>query len=278
MKKILVPTDFSECAEHATDIAITIADKAKAEIYFLHLHAPEPASGHMAMHGGGESHNGHHHHDCTGPARAQLDRLIKKAEHLGLSAKPVLVMNENWGQIEKHVRAFAIDLVVMGSHKVIGIKRFFIRSNAQRLIHSHSVPALIVSEGSQNFNPQRIVFVSAFEEDDIQHSLEFLNSFASLWNATVHLLFVNISSNFNETDRVMEKMNRFSKSLSVPTQLSTLNAENRETGIRKYAEQVNADMIVLSRCLKNGSILSTSVAGNIINHENRPVMVIGCKN
>jgi hypothetical protein len=122
------------------------------------------------------------------------------------------------------------------------------------------------------------VFVSAFEEDDIQHSLEFLNSFASLWNATVHLLFVNISSNFNETDRVMEKMNRFSKSLSVPTQLSTLNAENRETGIRKYAEQVNADMIVLSRCLKNGSILSTSVAGNIINHENRPVMVIGCKN
>lgn len=274
MKKILVPTDFSECAEYATDIAITIADKARAEIYFLHLHAPEPTGGHMVMHG---ENTQNAHHDCTGPARAQLDRLAKRAEHFGLSVKPVLVLEENWEQIEKHVHAFSIDLVVMGSHKVKGIKAFFVRTNAQRLIHSSSVPALIVSEKNPSFNPQRIIFASTFDEEDIQHSTGFLHSFASLWNATIHLLFVSTSSNFKETDKVIDNMKRFSGSLSVPTQCSTYHAETREAGIYKYAEQVNADMIVLTRHLKGGSVMSSRIAERMVNRANLPVMVVSHK-
>ena len=37
MKNILVPTDFSETANRAADIAIAIAEKSGAEIHFLHL-------------------------------------------------------------------------------------------------------------------------------------------------------------------------------------------------------------------------------------------------
>src|SRR3970282_766166 len=100
---------------------------------------------------GGDSHGGHQHLDCTGPARGQLDSLVKKVEHHGLSAKPVLVLQENWGQIEKHVKAFSIDLVVMGSHKLEGIRKFFRRTNAQQLVRSSSVPVLIVSEKNAHF-------------------------------------------------------------------------------------------------------------------------------
>jgi nucleotide-binding universal stress UspA family protein len=37
MKKILVPTDFSDPAKLAVDVAIKIAKKAKAEIVLLHV-------------------------------------------------------------------------------------------------------------------------------------------------------------------------------------------------------------------------------------------------
>lgn len=37
MKKILVPTDFSECANNATDIAIDIAKHYGAELHFYHF-------------------------------------------------------------------------------------------------------------------------------------------------------------------------------------------------------------------------------------------------
>ncbi len=37
MKNILVPTDFSDCAKAAEDIALEFAKKANAKIHFLHL-------------------------------------------------------------------------------------------------------------------------------------------------------------------------------------------------------------------------------------------------
>lgn len=273
MKRVLVPTDFSACAECATDLAITIAMKTNAELYFLHLHAPEPTGGHGAMHGGG-SHGGHQHHDCTGPARGQLDRLIKKAEHHGLSAKPVLVLQENLGQIEKHVQAFSIDIVVMGSHKLEGIRKFLMRTNAQRLVRSSSVPVLIVSEKNTHFDLQRIMFASSFEEEDLPKSLEFLNSLASLWNSTVHFLFINISSNEKETDGVMDSMKRYSMTLTVPVQFSIYSAKSREAGIHQYAEKINADLIALTMHLKDGTIVRSNVAGRLVSQENRPVLVV----
>lgn len=272
MKRILVPTDFSECAQTAADVAIAIGVKTNAEVYFLHLHAPEPTGGHMAMHGG-SSHGGHQHHDCTGPARGQLDRLVKKAEHHGLSAKPVLVLQEDLGQVEKHVKAFSIDLVIMGSHKLEGMRRFFMQTNAQRLVRSSSVPVLIVGENTY-FDPKRIVFASSFEEADLPKSLEFLNSLASPWNSTVHFLFINISSNTKEVDGVMDVMKRYSTTLAVPVQLSIYSAKSREAGIRQYAEKINADLIALTMHLKDGVIVGSSVARRLVSRENRPVLVI----
>ena len=37
MKNILVPTDFSVVADVASEYALKIAEKAKAEIHFLHI-------------------------------------------------------------------------------------------------------------------------------------------------------------------------------------------------------------------------------------------------
>jgi nucleotide-binding universal stress UspA family protein len=273
MKKILVPTDFSACAECATDAAIAIAMKTTAEIYFLHLHAPEPTGGHMAMHGGG-SHGGHQHHDCTGQARGQLDRLVKKSEHHGLSAKPVLVLQEDLGQIEKHVKAFSIDLVIMGSHKLEGLRRFFMRTNAHRLIRSSSVPVLIVSERDKHFDLQRIVFSSSFEEGDLSKSLEFLNSLASLWNSTVHFLFINVSANANETDGIVDVMKRYAAALTVPVQFSIYSAKSREAGIHQYAEKINADLIALTMHFKDGVIVRSNVARRLVSRENHPVLVM----
>lgn len=171
MKKILVPTDFSECAQAAADIAIAIAVKTKAEIYFLHLHAPEPTGGHMAMHGGG-SHEGHQHDDCSGPARARLDQLVKAAEQHGISAKSALVMDEDWKQVEKHATAFSIDLIIMGSHGVSGIRRIFLGSRALEMIRHTFLPVLIIKSAITDFKIRTVVFVTTLNESE-QEALAF---------------------------------------------------------------------------------------------------------
>jgi len=36
MKKILIPTDFSSCADNAINVALEIARKVRAEVQFVH--------------------------------------------------------------------------------------------------------------------------------------------------------------------------------------------------------------------------------------------------
>ncbi len=271
MKRILVPTDFSDCAEVASEVAMTIATKTKCEIYFLHLHTPQPDGGHMAMHGN-ESPNGHYHHDCTGYARAKLDELVKKAEHQNISAKPVLVLSENREQIVEHIRAFLIDFVVMGSHGSRGLKEVFAGTNAAYLAKKCDLPILIVKKQT-DFNPQKIVLTSAFFDKEDHQLTEFINYFAPLWNSHVYLLFVNTSGDSEESEKANANMKQYSQKLNIIAHLSNYASSDEESGIRKFADETNADLIVVARSFKTKSILSSNISKRLLNHEDRPVLI-----
>lgn len=139
MKNILVPTDFSDCADEATIVALDIARRAKAEICFLHLCKVTPIGSHAAVHGGTSNCD---HHSGEGHVKNELDKLVRLAENLGIHAKPVLVRDGGQERIKKYVRPFNIDFIVMGSHGASGLKDIFIGSNAQRMVGDSSVPVL----------------------------------------------------------------------------------------------------------------------------------------
>lgn len=273
MKRILVPTDFSVCAQAAADVAIAIAVKTNAEIYFLHLHAPEPTGGHMAMHGG-DSHEGHQHHDCSGPARAKLDQLVKAAEQLGISAKSALVLDEDWEQVEKHAEAFSIDLVIMGSHGVSRIRRIFLGSHALQMIRHTHLPVLIIKSAITDFKIRRVVFVTTLEEE--QEALAFLDQVTGPWNAVIHLLYVSKPMTSEETNVSLGKMQQLTKGLKTPVEFSICN---EQAEIEKVAMDLDADMIVLTTHGKNSLVraVSSGLAEKFAGEYQRPVLVINTK-
>lgn len=274
MKRILVPTDFSDCAQAAADVAIAIAVKTNAEVYFLHLHAPEPTSGHMAMHGGG-SPKGHQHHDCSGPARAKLDQLVRTAEQQGISAKPALVLDEDWKQVEKHATAFSIDLIVMGSHGVNGLRRIFLGSRALQMIRYADLPVLIIKSAIADFKIQRVVFVSTLEERE-QEALAFLDEVTYPWNAVIHLLYVCKPLTFEETNVSLGKIKKLTKGIKSPVEFSICN---EEAGIKKVTVGLDADLVVLTTHGKNSLIraVSSGPAEKVAAEYERPVLIINTK-
>lgn len=274
MKRILVPTDFSACAQAATEVAIAIALKTNAEIYFLHLHAPEPTGGHMAMHGGG-SHEGHQHHDCTGPARARLDQIVKDAERQGISAKSALVLDEDWKQVEMHATAFSIDFIVMGSHGVSGIRRIFLGSRALQMIRHTHLPVLIIKSSITDFKIQKVVFVTALEERE-REALAFLDQITYPWNAVIHLLYVSKSLTSEEADTSRGKMEQLVKVSKTQIEFSICN---EEAGIGKVAMDLNADLVVLTT-LGGTSLIrtfSSRLAEKFAGEFERPVLIINTK-
>lgn len=274
MKRILVPTDFSECAKAASGVAMAIAVKTNAEVYFLHLHAPEPTGGHMAMHGGG-SHEGHQHHDGSGPARAKLDQLVKAAEQLGISAKSALVLDEDWEQVEKHTEAFSVDLIIMGSHGVRGIRRIFLGSRALQMIRHTNLPVLIIKSVITDFKIRTVVFVTALEERE-QEALAFLDQVTCSWNAAIHFLHVSKSLTSEETNVSLGKIKQLTKGLKSPVEFSICN---EEAEIKKVAVDLAADVVVLTTHGTNPLIRSVSsgLAEKFAAEYERPVLIINTK-
>jgi nucleotide-binding universal stress UspA family protein len=273
MKNILVPTDFSATANRAADIAITIAEKTNAEIHFLHIQVTPVTWVKLDIE---QEKNYPETVKAIGHAKSSLDELVKRAEKRGLIAKKFLVFDVGRKELLKHIPHHQHDFVVMGSHGASGVKEIFVGSNAQKMLRETKVPILIIKEKS-SWPLKNVVFASNFEED-VMEPFRTVVEIVNIYESNLHLLYVNVPSSFEETDKSMEKMHNFHKSCprGVTCTTNIFNSLNEERGILKFAESVNADLIALSTHGKSGflNLLGKSITESLANHADTAILSI----
>jgi len=277
MKNILVPTDFSDAANRAADIAMAIAEKSGAEVHFLHLLiTPVPW---VKLDKEMEERFPETLKEI-GHAKSELNKLVKKAESKGLKAEKFLVFDVGREEILKHIPYHHHDFVVMGSHGASGAKELFVGSNAQKVLRDATVPVLIVKETSK-WPVKNVVFASNFEED-VKAPFQTVVKFANLNESNIHLLYVNVPFSFEETDRSLEKMHAFHETCPRGGTCTTniYNSLNEERGILKFTESVEADLIALTTHGKTGfiSLMSKSITESLANHAEIPILSINLNN
>ena len=270
MKKILVPTDYSECANNAVSVAKKIAARSGAELYFLHLEEVTPEVVHVLHH------EKHAHDSHLGQARYQLQEVVNLAEKEGLKAHQIFIPSSQGEDIDSYIKPYDIDLVVMGSHGAKGIKEAFIGSNTQSVIRHAHVPVLVIKHPEENFNPGRIVFASSFR-NNIRKQLKIVMNFARLWNAEVDLVFINLLSHLIDEHEAEKLMRIQMKEAGVSgCTLSVIETNEEEFGIMEFAESVNADVIAVVLDVRTGLgwFFNSSTAEKLANHSQTPVFVI----
>lgn len=272
MKKILVPTDFSGCANEASRIAVEIALKTGAEVYFLHIHYTIPIGSHVHADAGDTA----QYTAKEGHAKSKLHQLVKQAEDLGVVAKQAFVLDTGYEKIENYIEPFGIDFIVMGTHGSHGFKEVFTNTNSQKIIRESTVPVLVVKENA-NWPMQNIVFASSFEED-VQQPFRTVVDFANLNESRIHLLYVNVPFAFQETDVIMKKMQEFHETCprEGTCSMNIYNSLNEERGILKFAESVNADLIALTTHGRPGflQLMANSITESLANHSATPILSI----
>lgn len=142
-KHILVPTDFSDCARHALDAALSLATQYGSTISVLHV--IEPAR-YAAMHG--------HEIALSADVYAHLGETLKKSAADQMQAFVANVIQANvtstiedgipYDSIVSRAGASECDLVVIGTHGRTGIKRFVMGSVAERVIRHAPCPVLTI--------------------------------------------------------------------------------------------------------------------------------------
>lgn len=268
MKNILVPTDFSDCANAASDFAIQLAKKNEADVHFLHLiHTPVDW---VKLQKEKEELYPETQH-AIGHARGELNKWVKKAADNGVNAQQSLVFNIESDEILQQISAQNHDFVVMGSHGAKGLKERFIGSNAQFVLRKAEVPVFIVKEAIDR--PIRnLLFLSDFK-DISDGCFQVLSKFANRLGAHVDLLMVN-TPNHSITKEIAQKMNELSGDY-----LANGNYDNQiiaapsiEEGMNYFIKTNPVDLVAIGTHGKTGfqQLFSPSIAERIANHTPLP--------
>jgi len=270
MKKILVPTDFSEHAYYALKVAAQIARQHDGEIFLLHM-LELPHEGSDAL-GSGK--------DIPeimlfkNKAIQKLDELMDDPVLDGLSVSELIQFEMAFDGIVNISKKNDIDLVVMGSHGASGYKEMFIGSNAEKVVRNSEVPVLIIKKDHDTFHVNRFLFASDFGQES-KKSFAKVVDFAKSFNATLQLLMVNTPSSFKPTHVARAYMDEFLAGFDLGHYTTHIyNDVNVESGVLNFAKEMNADLIGMSTHGRKGlsHFFNGSISEDLVNHAQFPVV------
>lgn len=270
MKKILVPIDFSDCADNAAVVALQIAQKASAQIDFFHslvtpidwvkLDIQKEKRYPETM-------------KKISRAKSMLRNWVNDAQQLGLKSESILTFSQGTESIELQAQSHQYDLIVMGSHGASGLKEALIGSYTQKLVRESSTPVLIIKAGVEEFKVEKIAFVSTFEED-VHHSFNHIIAFANLMEAHINLLYVNVPRHFEESRKSEAKMRDFLEKCPRGTcSINVYNDTSPEAGFFHFSEDRNIDLIAIVTHGKKG-LFRSSLTERLVNHSALPILSV----
>jgi nucleotide-binding universal stress UspA family protein len=269
MKKILLPTDFSEQAEYALKVAASLARQNNADIYLMHmLELPS----HLLS--GDTNLNVPEQLLFMKIANERFEKTMEKEFMKGITVHVTVESHKAFDGITEAIHQHDIDLVVMGSSGATGLKEMFIGSNTEKIVRTADAPVLVIKNNIEHFNVENFVFACDFSEDQktvFEQALDFANSF----NAKIHLLFVNTPSRFVTTAAAEKKMNSFIADFEIPSyELHIYNDDTIEHGILNFSNAIDADLIGMSTHGRQGlaHFFNGSISEDLVNHALRPVI------
>ena len=272
INKLLVPTDFSQQAMYALEVAVQFAKKYQAKIYLLHLlEMPELL--------------------IDGPGRQKTSELPEALYFMRLAHKkfeailadPMLEGVEVIETAEFHgafdgimdyVEKYDIDLIVMGSHGINGLEELFIGSNTEKVVRYAKIPVLVIKSKSPDFKLNNFVFATDLEEENVG-AIHNAISLAEKENSTLHLVYVNTPNNFKTSNEILKQKHHFMETLGKTlAHFTVYNDTSVEAGILNFAEAKNADLIGVGTHGRKGlaHFFNGSVSQDLVNHAHRPVI------
>jgi len=272
MKRILVPTDFSEQAENALKVAAQIAKRNDSEIYILNsLELPL----HLAS-----SNNSSAMPESMffiQLAKKQFEELLKKPYLKGLLIHEAIIGHgEVYNDVQEVVNEKNIDIVIMGSHGINGFMEMFIGSNTEKVVRTSKAPVLVIKNEHENFKINNFVYATDFSEE-CKEPFKKAQKIAQITGAHLNLLFVNTPNAFVTTVDINEKLKDFTKNIIIEKDEFTViiyNDTSVEKGILNFAKESKADLIGLGTHGRKGisHFFNGSVSEDLVNHANRPVV------
>lgn len=291
--KILMPTDFSDCAEGALDYAVLFAMRFRAELHLLHVTVlgDELPRGGMDFPNLSELHIQQAEITCT-----ELDRLVVKRQTADLK---ILQVHRRALAAGPAIAAYAaeedIDLIVLGTHGHRGLRRLLLGSVANEVIRTAGCPVMTMRYGKETESTElmsRIVVPIDFSAES-DRALEYAMELAQVYGSrieVVHVMFPPMAAegvpgvplpSFSPAEVSSEIMKTLSKrvanvanpEVAVETHVLLGRPASR---ISDFADEQGASLIVMGSHGLSGvrRFLLGSVSEKVVGAASCPVLVL----
>ena len=272
MKRILVPIDFSKEAESAAKIAASIARKTDSEIFLVHmLELPVTTIDPAEMNSISSEPQIIYFMKL---AHEKFEKFKQLPFFKGLRVVETIQFQHAFSGIINESVKNKIDLIVMGSQGASGLQEMFIGSNTEKVVRRSKVPVLVIKEGVDKFEVKDMIFASDFNKES-KSTFHRVVEFANLFDAKIHLLYINTIHNFNTTKNIESKMAHFMDDFEFNNySMKIYNDISIEKGILSYARDIDADLIALNTHGRSGlsRLFNGSIGQELANHALRPVI------
>jgi len=148
LKRILVPTDFSESARHALLYGTSFAREYEGELLLLHVvenltvgYASDLFPVPMAE----------VFDEISGYAKAELAKLGAEVKEKGIAVRELVVQGKPSAEIVRVAREETADMIVLGTHGKGMLDKALFGSTAERVIRRAPCPVLTVGLEEHEF-------------------------------------------------------------------------------------------------------------------------------
>ena len=272
MKKILVPIDFSDEAEYAAKVAAKIAKKTNSEIFLLHmLDLPSNTIDPAEM---GNLYDGPQTVFFMKGIHKRFEAFKKLPFFKGVKLNETVRFHKAFEGVIEESKNNHVDLIVMGSQGATGLKEMLVGSNTEKVVRHSDIPVLVIKKDIPNFDINNLIYASDFSEVS-KKPFQKVVDFANVFDAKIHLLFINTIHNFEPTKVSYDKLKSFISDFTLKEHsINIYNDTTIEEGILNFGKEINADIIAINTHGRSGlsQLFSESISKELANHALRPVI------
>lgn len=275
MKSILVPTDFSDQAGHALDLAKQLASENKASILLLHI-VEQPGSHYLTAVSGGAHENIDNVYvlKLIERVKVQLQTLVNKLANEGIEASYKIKIGNPFKHISSQIKSEEYQLIVMGTLGISGISEVLVGSNTEKVIRHVNCPVIALKQHVTLTHVKNIVLGVNYNELSKQLA-DNIKTVQDWFTAKVHLVAVNTPGNFLIQRDVIKALTAFIEKYQIPHYTINIYSDiTEEEGIVHFSEDHDADMIAMVTHNRTGlsHLLAGSLTEDVVNHAVFPVV------
>ncbi len=145
MKNILVAIDFSDSTVTVINQAIALAEVTSAQVWLIHVAAPEPDF--IGYQTGPQTERDFMAHQYRDEHR-QLQKWAEQLREKEIHVTALLVQGATIETILEKAQSLDVDMIVVGSHGKTGLYKLLVGSVSEGIIKGSHCPVLIVPSKS----------------------------------------------------------------------------------------------------------------------------------